>query len=223
MPVKEFPNHAKTRLFALPVLLFIITDICSAQSILTGVIINTNISTPSSLNVDLAKEGQKDVSDFFRRKINADSLAVNALKDKNRLGPFVSVVPAVGYAMESGLTGVLSSNISFYTGRKKSKISYVLANIDYSQYHQFWLCVNPNIYAEKQKLIFIGDYRFYKFPTKTYGLGTSSNMEDAVSIDYNYLKISQVVLREITGNIFAGIGYHQDYHFNIREILNYPT
>ena len=194
-----------------------------AQSTLTGIIIDRNIIRPSRLSYDLAREGEKDVTDFFRIHRRNDSIAPPSLIRKERLGPFVSVLPAIGYTMESGLTGVISANISFYTAKSRHKISQVSTNADYTEFHQYWLTVNSNIYAEEQNLSFIGDYRIYKFPTVTYGLGTSSNMSDVVDIDFNYLKISQVVLREVSDNTFIGLGYHLDYHFNIREILDDST
>ncbi len=37
-------------------------------------------------------------------------------------------------------------------------------------------------------------------------------------IDFNYLKIYQIVFRKIVKNFYAGIGYHLDYHYNIKEV-----
>lgn len=208
--------------FLLPVLLYILPCAAYAQSRLTGIIINQNITDPRSLKLDLAREGQMDITDLLKKKLPPDSLRRIRKRENNRLGPFFSAIPAVGYAMESGITGVITSSISFYTSRKKSKISSVLINADASQYHQWWACMNSNIYDDTHRLIFVGDYRYYKFPTKTYGLGTSSTMNDVTRINYNYLKISQVVLREITPNVYVGFGYHLDRHFNIREIADDP-
>jgi len=87
----------------------------------------------------------------------------------------------------------------------------------YSQYHQYWGSLNTYIFSEKSKLIFIGDIRMYKFPTRTFGLGGETLISDAVSIDYSYFKFSQLVLREVTTDVFAGIGYQLDHHFNIEE------
>ena len=66
---------------------------------------------------------------------------------------------------------------------------------------------------------FVGDWRFYKFPTNTFGLGSFNSLSDAVPIDYSYLRIYQLVLKEIAPNFFTGIGYHLDDHYDF-EIDN---
>ena len=208
--------------YLLPVLLCILPFASYSQSRLTGIIINQDITDPRSLKLDLAREGQMDITDLLQKRLSPDSLLRLRKRENAKLGPFFSVIPAIGYAMESGITGVITSSVSFYTSREKNKLSSILINADASQYHQWWACMNSNIYDDVHRLILVGDYRYYKFPTKTFGLGTSSTMGDVTRIDYNYLKISQVVLREITPNVYTGLGYHLDRHFNIREMPDDP-
>lgn len=155
----------------------------------------------------------KDIVDIlqggFKTHLRKDSVSA---KGKS---PYFSILPVVGYSLQSGLTGAIVTNTSFYTDEKKSRFSNLLVNFYYSQYHQYWFTANSNIFFEKSKIHLLGDSRYYNFPTDTYGLGTNSKLSDALDIKYSYLRISQVVFRELTPSIFAGAGYNLDYHWHI--------
>ena len=172
---------------------------------------STNISQPTTTN----NTEQKDLRDVIKKAFRLKSfLGSDTTKQKGE-GPYISLLPAVGYALSSGITGALVSNISFYTDTRKKKLSSFLASAYYSQYNQYWAIVNSNIFDDDHKLNFVGDWRYYNFPTNTFGLGSFNSLSDAVPIDYNYLRIYQLVLREIAPNLFFGIGYHLDYHYGI--------
>jgi hypothetical protein len=87
---------------------------------------------------------------------------------------------------------------------------------NYSQYHQIWFTAISDIFLEKHKLHLFGDTRYYKFPTQTYGLGPNSSSSNPLKIDYSYLRFYQVVFREIDSNLFLGMGYNLDHHWNIK-------
>ena len=158
---------------------------------------------------------QKDIVDFFRFKTTL-SIQKDSANAKSK-GPFISLMPAAGYTMLSGLTGTFVISTSFYTDSNKTKLSSILLNSNYSQYSQYWFILNTNFYFEKYKLHFTGDMRYYKFPTKTYGLDINNKRSDALAIDYSYLRIYQLVYREIRKNLYLGLGYNLDYHWNIKS------
>jgi len=164
-------------------------------------------------NKDSTSNTQKDIVDIlqkgFKTHLRKDSTSI---KGK---GPFISVMPVVGYSLQSGLTVAIVSNTSFYTDNSKKRFSNLLVNGYYSQYHQYWFTANSNIFFEKLKIHLLGDSRYYNFPTQTYGLGTSSTLANQLDIKYSYLRISQSVFREIKSNLFVGVGYNLDYHWNI--------
>jgi len=159
---------------------------------------------------------QKDLRDVIKKTFKLKSFLGSDTTNQKGEGPFLSVLPAVGYALSSGVTGALVSNISFYTDTLKKKLSSFLASAYYSQYNQYWAIVNSNIFYEKHKMNFVGDWRYYKFPTNTFGLGSKNSLSDAVPIDYSYIRIYQLAMKEIAPNFFTGIGYHLDYHYNIK-------
>jgi len=157
---------------------------------------------------------QKDIVDFFHHTSKHISLTDSAKYKGN--GPFFACMPAVGYTMVSGLTGTFVVNATFDTDTTKARFSSILLNSNYSQYNQYWFILNTNIFLENNKLHIVGDDRYYKFPTNTFGLGITNTLSDALPIDYSYLRVYQVVYHDITPNLFAGLGYNLDYHFRIK-------
>ena len=155
----------------------------------------------------------KDIIDIYNKVINDENAAEDTSDKKRRI--YASVVPAAGYSMSTGLTGVVASNISFYLDTNRSKLSVNSSSIDYSQYKQYWFINNSYITDDNLKLKFIGDWRLYKFPTNTFGLGGHNSISDAYHIDFAYLKFHEVIVRGIFPDLYLGLGYHLDYHWNI--------
>ena len=177
---------------------------------------DTALSTKPAIKMD-SLQNKKDIIDVFVKGLHIKNNTQRDVTKKEGLGPYVSIFPAVGYILASGIVGALASNVAFFTDKEKNKISSVLIGIFYSQYNQSWSIINSNIFLKKEKFIFVGDWRYYKFPTVTYGLGSNSVPGDADNIDYYYLKLYEVVYERLATNLYLGPGYHLDYHFNVRE------
>ena len=162
---------------------------------------------------DSATVQQKDIVDIFQELLSRELRKDSALMKDN--GPFFSLIPVVGYSLHTGLTGVIATSTTFYSDNERKKNSRILINGNYSVYHQYWFTVISNIFFEKVKLHLTGDTRYYKFPTITYGLGPKSTFSNPLHIDYSYLRFYQVAFREIAPNLFVGMGYNLDLHWNI--------
>jgi hypothetical protein len=130
--------------------------------------------------------------------------------------PIYSVVPAIGYTLQTKLAAVLSGNAVFYTDTS-ARLSAITANATYTQNKQFYIHAQPNIWIKNNRYNFVGDIRFYKYPQSTFGLGSGSPRENENPMSYSFLRLYQVVLKQIKNNFFAGIGYIMDYRWNISE------
>lgn len=170
--------------------------------------------TIANHSINKSKSDQVDVFDVIRKELNINSRKHDTVSAVG-LGPFFAVLPAAGYTLQSGYTGVVSVSTSFYTDKNKRKTSAIQSNFNYSEYHQFWINTNSLIYYEKPRLNLVGDWRVQRFPTNTFGLGSHSPVSDVTAIDYYYLKFHQVVLKEILPDFFFGIGYHYDHYTDI--------
>ena len=170
-----------------------------------------------SIPVD-SPNAKKDVQDYIesvlKRKKKADTAATAVGP-----GPFYASIPYPGYATVTGYLVGLTNSISFYTYLTgKPKISSILSETIYSQYHQFISTLNSNIWTKDAKYNVLGDWRYYRFPTNTFGLGSRSTVDDKIPVDYSYLRIYEVLMHAVTENILIGGGINYDYHWNVTKL-----
>jgi hypothetical protein len=161
---------------------------------------------------------QKDVVDILIKTVKMNRFIRNDTVRLKSRGPYYSFLPSVSYEMVSSFTASVETNIAFYTDKQRSRISSVLVNADYSILNQQWSIINSNIFIDDSRINFLGDWRIYHFPTHTYGLGGKTLPSNSTMIDYMYLRFYEVALYELTQNIYAGLGYMLDYHWDVKEI-----
>jgi len=172
-------------------------------------------TTPVKDTTIIDKKGvqQKDMSDVLRQLFHFKPVTGS---DSVTSKPSFSVVPAIGYTLVSRLGFVLSGNAAFRTG-PNSRISTITASSAITENKQFTFPIQTNIWSKDNNYNFVGDYRFYRYPQSTYGLGSSSNIQNEDPMDYSYFQFYETVLRHITGNLYAGAGYILDYHWDITD------
>jgi len=161
---------------------------------------------------------QKDIMDV--PKIIIPSLKtkiIDTIKpQKGRLLP--SFFPAVGYTQVSGWLASGTANFSIYTANPDStNLSVVQTGGEFSLRHQIITWFITNFWTDKNKVNFIGDCRYYIYPSYTYGLGANTSLLNADPVNYSYLKVYEEVLRHF-GSFYIGGGYYLDYHYNITEL-----
>lgn len=144
--------------------------------------------------------------------------------DNKSRGPFPTILPYPGYSSVAGFFFGVTNNISFYTLRTDSaKMSVILISDQYSQNHQLVNTINSNIWTDDNKYNLVGDFSYSIFPTKTYGLGSTSLLSDALKVSYDHLRIQEVLMRKIIPDFYIGAGYDLDNHWNIKESKDDPN
>jgi hypothetical protein len=166
---------------------------------------NTRADSANRVDViDLVKSiGQGGI---IRRTENGDSRQLR-----------VSVVPAAGYTLQTGLGALVSGNATFYTGVTASQ-SVVTSSIAYTQYHQVIFPLLADIWTNDNKYHLSTDWRYLKYPSLTYGLGSRSDLNDGYTLDYSAIRLHQTLMRKISGRLYAGLGWDYDYFWNVREL-----
>lgn len=155
-----------------------------------------------------------DMYDVFSRWFGNNNFSQRA--DSVGLKPVLSVVPAIGYTLQSKLALTLAGNVAFRTS-PDTKISTIIINTAYTQTRQVIIPVQSSIWTNDNDYNFVGDIRYLKYPESTWGLGSNSNFRDEDPMDYSFFRFYQVTLKRILTNFFLGAGYIMDYHFNIAE------
>jgi hypothetical protein len=170
---------------------------------------------------DSSRYKQEDVMDVINKVVK---LKTKETPDSAYMKPgkiLVSVFPAVGYSLSNGVTFILASNFSFYTDNPNTtNLSVITFNPLYSLKQQFIAPLISSIWLANNKINLLGDYRFYQYPSLTYGLGGKRLLSQSDSVDYSYIKVSQEVLYAIAHNLYGGAGYDLDYHYNIENFSN---
>ena len=158
---------------------------------------------------------QKDVLDIaswlLKKRPSSDSQQ-SAIISK----PVLTVVPAAGYTLQSKLVASISGNVVFHFNQA-ANLSAITASAAYTQRKQFTLPIESNIWTKNNRFNLVGDFRFYKYPQSTFGLGSSSDVQNENPMNFIYFRFYEIIQTKIAGNFFAGAGYILDYHWNISE------
>ena len=107
----------------------------------------------------------KDLGDVFNSIFRPNKPKV-AKADTVTTKPTFSVIPAIGYTLETQFVVSVTGNVAFRTD-SEAKISTISANIGYSQNKQFTFPIQSEIWLKGNAFSLIGDYRFYKYPQST--------------------------------------------------------
>jgi hypothetical protein len=161
-------------------------------------------------NIDTAS--QEDLGDVLHSAFHTK--ASSAKSDSIGLRPVVSVVPALGYALQSRLAVLLSGNVAFRTA-PESRISLFTGSTAYTQNKQFTIPIQSSIWSKDNTYNFVGEIRYYQYPQSTFGLGSSSYIGNEDPMNYDYARFAETVLRHVAGSFYAGAGYIIDYHYDI--------
>ena len=155
---------------------------------------------------------QKDIADVIKAVFHSKPTPPKS--DSSILKPVITVVPAIGYTLQTKLAAVVSGNCVFRTV-PQARLSTISASASYTQNRQFILPIQSNIWTKDNKYNLVGETRFLKYPQSTYGLGSGSDTSAEDPMDYQYFRFLELVMRQLTGNLYVGGGYILDYHWGI--------
>jgi hypothetical protein len=170
---------------------------------------------------------QMDIGDVFRK---------GAKKTKPPRKTMLLVLPNVSYNPVNGFLMGVAGSAGFYLGnRETTRVSSIGFNAAYTTKNQFLFFAKSNIYTNNNKFFLQGDWRFFIYNAYTWGLGTNSpdtlqsdnsflwqgaqtgDIEDGFPMDYYYIKFHEVLNYKLAENHYAGIGYHLDRYYNIKD------
>lgn len=187
-----------------------------AQEMKNSRILRIPIDTVYKEHIDNTRPKQKDlyeiIGSLFHKNKKTETAKIKRIGSK----PVFSFIPAAGYTLVSRLVVSITGNAAFRTD-SQANISTISGNAGYTQNKQFVLPIESEIWTKNNTFELLGDYRFYKYPQSTFGLGSNSNISNEDPLDYNYIRFYETILKHITGNFSAGAGYIIDFHTNISE------
>jgi hypothetical protein len=180
---------------------------------------NSIADTIGQLNkTSLDTTKQKDLIDILYYILRKDpSKRVDAAQVKpGRI--YFSGSPSIAYSLQTGFTALFAGNFAFYKGNQNTtKISSVILDVDYTQKNQLLVPIASSIWSKDNQYNFIGDWRYLKYPETIYGIGGYTTEADAYTVDYDYLRFYQYVLKKLGSDFYGGLGVQFDRHFDIEE------
>ena len=147
--------------------------------------------------------------------------------------PIIGANPTVGI-----LYGVAVSANAMLGAHTNTRMSTSIGTVNYSTNEQLLTFIKTNIYTPQDEWILLGDWRFFDSSQPTFGLGTGPNsrlilsdsleykdgfftkpIESSQQMEFAYVKLSEIVLKRVAQSFYLGLGYHLDYHYNIKDNL----
>jgi hypothetical protein len=164
---------------------------------------------PDSIPVVPQKDLAEVIGRLFRKN-KIDTARIDTFTSK----PVYSFVAAIGYTLQTRLAAVIAGNLAFRPNQN-SNLSTITSNATYTQNKQFFWPIQTTFWTKGNKLVFVGDLRYYKYPQSTFGLGSEAPVENEDPMDYSFTRLYEVVFKKIAGNFYGGLGYIVDYRWNI--------
>jgi len=173
------------------------------------------LSNPSD-SIPPAKAPEKDMGDVLHHLFNRNKPLLpntDSIKDTRK---HFSIVPAIGYTLQTGFAGIISANMAWYNDTVgNTKISSVNTNVTYSQYRQVIIPFQINTWTKGNRYNIITDLRYIKYPSVIYGLGGETNPNQGFTVNFSGIKMHQTIMKALSGNFYVGLGYYFDKLWNI--------
>jgi hypothetical protein len=161
---------------------------------------------------------QKDISDVLIKILHKTTMQRPDSFERKAGKLHFSFIPAAAYTLVTRTAIVLAANCAFYTDdAPQANLSLINSSIAYTQNHQIIFPIHSSFWTKGNAFNFLGDWRFYRYPQYTYGLGGHSSVSNADALRYSYLTLSETIQKMVAPDYFIGLGYHLDYHWDITE------
>jgi len=197
-------------------------------------IVATNIPVHVALgqrDTVLQKYDNTDLETVLRKK-NATKKPESGIPEKGKLILFVVPVigsnPSLGAFYGVGGTGAMLLGSPENTNMSSMNASLLLTTKD-----QFVASLKGTIMTPQNGWEMLVDFRYSFFSESTYGLGSdysqpvheswnwggvsTAGLGGAQPMTFNQIRLHYTALKAVATHLYAGIGYHLDYHYGIKD------
>lgn len=143
---------------------------------------------------------------------------ISSEKDSSRSAGFV-VLPALGYAQETGLEFGLAGVYNFYLNRADTTIrtSNITFIGTFTTEKQTNLKLTTDIWSTGNLYHYVGELRFRDFPFNYYGIGNDTWLADEDIVVMRLARIRAEVERRLAPSYYAGLAFmFEDYQYTDR-------
>jgi hypothetical protein len=145
--------------------------------------------------------------------------------------PYLAYNPSKGFQLGGGGT------LTWYVGKsKKTKQSVAAFGVEFTTEEQKLFQFKSNVYTKNNRLFLQGDWRYYIYSLRSYGVGTGKGnvvpdyvpglaapndsvpgWDEPSPIKYYWLRIHEIFSYHLGKGLYVGIGYHFDMHYKIKD------
>lgn len=144
--------------------------------------------------------------------------------------PYIAYNPTKGFQLGAG------GSITWYTGKSRStNQSAASFSAEFTSKDQKLFQFKSNVYTNRNKWFLQGDWRFYIYSIPTYAVGTGygtavpsipgepanpdslNGWNNSFLVKYKWLRIHETFSYRLAEDLYAGIGFHLDNHFEIED------
>ena len=163
-------------------------------------------------NIDrplMAQDNPNFIEKFIKKFVSSE-------KDSTRSDSFV-VLPAVGYAQETGLEYGLAGTYNFYVDKNnlESRTSNLTLIGTLTTKKQKNIKLTSDIWTKNNDYHIIGELRFRDWPFNFYGIGNDTWKENEDYLDQKLYRIKVEAERKVIPKLYAGINLnYENFKFN---------
>jgi hypothetical protein len=129
-----------------------------------------------------------------------------------------SILPGLGYTLQSSFVANVSGNVVFNNGVNDStNLSAIVGGISYTAKKQLLFYIQSDYWTKNNEWNITSDIRYYQYPQNTYGLGGYTKELDAFLVNYSFLRFYGTLYKKITPAFYIGLGLMVDKHWNISQ------
>ncbi|RFS15075.1 BamA/TamA family outer membrane protein [Emticicia sp. C21] len=173
---------------------------------------------PTILPAQIPYSQQRDAIDLLRKILHFKKPRKSDSTSLKEGGRVVTILPTPGYAPQSNFFLQLIANAAIRNTNANVSVLNLVAT--YTQNKQSILQYTTSYFSKNNKYYFSTDWRFMDYPQPTYGLGMYTSLDNAIDMNFRYLKLYQTLMRSVSKNLYVGIGYQYDYHWKTQSFMN---
>ena len=144
-------------------------------------------------------------------------------------------VPLIAYDPATSLQVGVGGSFSLQLGNpENTRLSAGMSSLLFTLRQQFFVQYKSNLFFPHNTWLLQSDWRYYLFNLPIYATGTQNqcliptpqgynpvitdpSLGGSYLMGYDWLKFHNILSHKVTKNIYCGVGYHFDYHFNIDD------
>ncbi len=165
----------------------------------------------------LEQNQKKDLQDVARSVFGQLPFSKSEQSQRDSERVYFSIIPAFASA-GSEQVFVTSFMTAFYLGSPKTTN---LSNVYFTPYitlsEQYVFPMRSYIWTKNNKLNFIGDYRFMKYPQWQYNINHPSEINEESRLNYYQTRFYQTMSYSVQPYLAVGLGVQYDYYAGIQE------